>query len=247
MYALKVVQALGPIDVKNVRRDSFLRWMVIIPLGLAVAIRWVFPELIARLEPLVPFAITPYYQPIVGYGLLLLTPILIGMVIGFLLLDQNDDHTLTALQITPLSLRGYMLYRLAVPSLISLFVTIIAMPIAGVNTFGLIEIIMAALAAAPLAPLFALFLATFAQNKVQGFALMKGASIFFIIPIIAYFVQTNWQLAFGIAPTYWPAMFYWSLTTGQTQAWLYFVVGIICQAVLLLVLLQRFERVAYRS
>lgn len=50
MYALKVIQALGPIDVKNVRRDSFLRWMVIIPIGLAIAIRWVFPELITRLE-----------------------------------------------------------------------------------------------------------------------------------------------------------------------------------------------------
>ena len=247
MYALKVIQALGPIDVKNVRRDSFLRWMVIIPIGLAIAIRWVFPELITRLELLVPFAITPHYEPILGYGLFLLTPILIGMVIGFLLLDQNDDRTLTALQITPLSLRGYMLYRLAIPSLISLLITIIAIPIASVNTFGLIEIVLVALSTAPLAPLFALFLATFAQNKVQGFALMKGASIFFIIPIIAYFVQTNWQLAFGIAPTYWPAMFYWGLVAGQTQAWAYFAVGIIYQTILLIVLLRRFEQTTHRT
>lgn len=247
MYALKVIQALGPIDVKNVRRDSFLRWMIIIPLGLAMAIRWVFPGLIAQLESLVPFEIMPYYYPIAGYGLLLLTPILIGMVIGFLLLDQNDDHTLTALQITPLSLRDYMMYRLAIPSFVSLLVTTIAIPIAGVNTFGLIELILAAVSAAPLAPLFALFLATFAQNKVQGFALMKGAGIFFIIPIIAYFVQTSWQLALGIAPTYWPAMFYWNLATGQTQAWIYLAVGLVYQTLLLVVLLHRFEHATHRS
>jgi fluoroquinolone transport system permease protein len=32
---------------------------------------------------------------------LLMTPMLAGIVVGFLLLDQRDDQTLTALQVTP--------------------------------------------------------------------------------------------------------------------------------------------------
>lgn len=38
-----------------------------------------------------------------------------GVVTGFLLLDERDDRTLTALQVTPLPLRAYIFYRVTVP------------------------------------------------------------------------------------------------------------------------------------
>ena len=41
------------------------------------------------------------YAPYPLAALLLITPVLYGMVIGFLLLDQRDDQTLVALQVTP--------------------------------------------------------------------------------------------------------------------------------------------------
>jgi fluoroquinolone transport system permease protein len=43
--------------------------------------------------------------------LVVVMPALVGMVIGFLLLDQRDDQTLAALQVTPLTLNGYLIYR----------------------------------------------------------------------------------------------------------------------------------------
>jgi hypothetical protein len=35
MNAIRAIRALGPIDVKNVRRDALLRWMVFVPLVVA--------------------------------------------------------------------------------------------------------------------------------------------------------------------------------------------------------------------
>jgi fluoroquinolone transport system permease protein len=55
--------------------------------------------------------------------------------------------------------------------------------------------------AASLAPLSALFFGSVAQNKVQGFVLNKGMGIILVPPLIAYFVESGWQLLFGIFPT----------------------------------------------
>lgn len=116
MKTLRVLQALGPIDTKSVSRDSLLRWMVFYPLLLAGLIRWGVPWLTVRLLMQFQFDLTPYYSLLMSF-VLLMTPMLTGMVIGFLLLDQRDDQTLTALQVTPLTLSGYLVYRISLPIL----------------------------------------------------------------------------------------------------------------------------------
>jgi fluoroquinolone transport system permease protein len=99
-----------------------------------------------------------------------------------------------------------------------------------------------ALATAPFAPLMALALAVFAQNKVQGFALVKASSVFQMAPLVAYFVRAEWLPAFWIFPTYWPAKLLWTLQTGGEYAWRYLAVGLAYQLLLLFILLRRFNR-----
>ena len=64
--------------------------------------------------------------------------------------------------------------------------------------------------------------------------------------MIAYFVDGPWQLAFGVLPTYWPAKLYWMLHAGEPGWWLYFVIGLVFQLVLVAALLSRFSRVMHR-
>ena len=71
------------------------------------------------------------------------------MVLGFLLLDQRDDQTLTALQVTPLSLNGYLAYRISLPMLISLVTTLLMVPLAGLGQVNIAAHLAAALCAAP--------------------------------------------------------------------------------------------------
>ena len=246
MHAIKIVKNLGPIDARLVRRDSLLPWMAGLPILVALAARSILPIVLARVGALVQFDLLALYPVIMSYALLALTPIICGQVIGFLLLDQRDDGTLTALQVTPLPLTSYLAYRLAAPMAVSLAMTLAAFPIAGLVEIGILQLLLAALAAAPLAPLFALALVWFAANKVQGFALMKASSILLIAPAIAYFIRSGWQLAFGLVPTYWPAKLYWALLNGEPGAWIYLLAGLVYQALLLLALLRRFDRVLHQ-
>ena len=104
--ATAVIRALGPIDVKSVARDSMLRWMIGTPIVLALVFRWGVPAFDGWFGERYDFDLTPYY-PLLCSFLVLMIPTLMGSVVGFLLLDQRDDRTLTALQVTPLTAQGY--------------------------------------------------------------------------------------------------------------------------------------------
>lgn len=239
MQTLRLMRALGPLDMRSVGRDPLLRWLTIIPLGLALAARGLLPAALARSAPLLPFDPLPHYGPVMGFALLMLTPVLAGGVAGFLLLDLRDDGVLAALRVTPPTLRGYLAYRLAAPMLLSLALTLAAFVISGLPSGGPLALLLCALAAAPIAPLFALFLGALAANKVQGFALLKAASVLFALPIAARYLPWGWQPLLALDPLYWPARLYWSLAEGQPGAPLFFVVALLYPALLCALLLRR--------
>ena len=245
LTATGVIRALGPIDVKSVRRDSMLRWLVSIPVAVALLARFGVPIVSSWLFERYAFDLTPYFPLLMSF-LVLMVPTLIGTVVGFLLLDQREDRTLTALQVTPLTVEAYLLYRTAVPMALSVAMTVVIIALADLVTMGLIPALLAALQTAPLAPLYALFVGAFAANKVQGFALMKAAGVLAWPPMLAYFVTSDWQVAFGLDPLYWPVKIFWMLEGGEPGAWLYYIVGLAYQSALVALLLRRFKEVIYR-
>ena len=105
---------------------------------------------------------------------------------------------------------------------------------------------LTALAAAPMAPMFSLFLASQAQNKVQGFALMKMSGMLLFAPIFAYFIDSNWTYAFGLIPTYWPMKVYWMYEAGQPNVWPFVIVAIVYQSVVTWLFVKRFHRILHQ-
>jgi len=241
MRAAQVLEALGPIDAISVRRDPLLRWMTVLPLLLGLAVRWGLPPLGLWLEQRFEIAIADYHT-LLGSFLALVAPSVYGAVIGVLLLEQRDDGTLTALQVTPLTARGYATWRIAGPMLGSAVAGLALLQLAGLPGPGLAGQLVAVLAAAPLAPAWALFLASFAANKVQGFALMKAAGVINWPPVIAWFVSGDLRRVFGLCPTYWPVEVYWELAAGRSPA-LPLLAGSLYSGVIVFLLLRRFERV----
>jgi len=241
-----VFRSLGPIDIRSIRRDSLISWMIYVPILLALLMRWGVPPLTARLVEQYNFDLAEYYPVLLAYFFVGMCPMMLGVVIGFLLLDEKDDRTLTALQVTPLSLGGYLFYRVSVPILLTIVLMFVIFPLANLTPFDLRTVLISAIAAAPMAPMLALYLASFAQNKVQGFALMKLSGIFFVAPVFAYFTTSAWELAFGIIPTYWPMKVYWLLYAGETNVWLHLTVAVVYQLLVTVVFAKRFYKVLHQ-
>ena len=129
--------------------------------------------------------------------------------------------------------------------MISLLATLLMVPLAAPAPVPLIAHLAATLCAAPLAPMLALFYAAAAQNKVQGFAVMKASGIISVPPMIAYFIEGAWQWLVGLAPTYWPVKVYWLLEAGDALGWLALAVGLAYQGLLIALLLRWYQRVMH--
>jgi fluoroquinolone transport system permease protein len=172
---------------------------------------------------------------------------LTGTVIGFLLLDQRDDQTQPALLVTPMSLGDYLVYRLSVPTLLAIPLAMAAYGIAGLVPLSLGQVIAAALTAAPLAVLYALFIGSLAANKVQGLALVKGVGILFVPAVFAWFVPWPWQELAGVVPHYWPLKVFWEFAAGRAlSGWLHAAVGIVYLGGLVMLFARHLARVTRR-
>lgn len=245
MRGTAVFKALGSIDLRNIIRDEMLRWMLFVPLLLAAVVRYGWPLAVAQLQTRYQFDITPYADLMMSY-IVIGTPAVFGMVIGFLLLDERDEGSLIALQVTPLSLNNYIAYRLGLPLILTVLLLLISLPLAGITTFSVSEMLLMGLLSAPLAPLLAMFMPAFANNKVQGFALMKGAGVLFIVPAIAFFVDSSWQWLFGLLPTLWAPKLYWMLAQDVSGIWWVVLLGSAVQLLWIYGLGRRFNRILHQ-
>ena len=244
MNALSVLLKLGPVDLKNVRRDSLLVFLPLYAVLLALLVRWGVPPLTIFLRQQVAFDLEPFYPLLMG-SFAILMPGMAGTVIGFLLLDERDDGIMSALLVTPLPPNAYLAYRFALPLALGFVMTLVTYPMAGLLPLAMADLALAALLGSFGAPFMALFLASFADNKVTGFAIMKLVNAVQVIPLLAYFVPMPWQLLVGINPSYWPMKVVWLAADGRAYA-AYLVVGLAVNAVVVWLLARHFSRVLHR-
>lgn len=227
-------------DLKNISRDQILLISVFAPFILAIAMRFGLPYASEILLRELSFDLTQYYNLIMSI-LILITPMMMGMLSGFLILDERDENILTFYSVTPLSKSGYLLYRIAMPTIISFLLSFFVFYFIGITECRIDFLIPVLLLCSLESPMMALFLAAFASNKVEGLALSKAFGILFLAPAAGYFIESNWQYAAGIAPTFWVSK---SLLAGvemSSNYWIFIVIGIVVHILINVLLFRRFE------
>jgi len=227
---MKKILSLCYNDFKNILREPMLVFLMLGPILLTIALRWIIPFFT---ETLITYIDLKIYYPLITGFVVLFIPILMGMLTGFILLDERDDYVFMTLITTPLSKEGYILYRILLPMVISFIYSIAIIPIINLISFSFITIIPIAVLTALEAPLVALYLVVFAGNKVEGLALTKALSFFMIAPLVGYVIKSNWKYLLGLLPTYWGPM---ALVVGDIKAseyWIHIVLGLIVNLSLL--------------
>lgn len=232
-------RALAAADSRLLLRDPLLGWVVLLPLGLALLLRQLIPAIASALAG-TGFELDPYY-PLIMSGFLMTAPGIVGMVVGFLLLDERDGRTLSALRVTPVSMRSYLAYRVAGPLVLGTLTTLIAYPLVGLTPLPFQVLAPIAAVAALSAPILALVLPIAAPNKVAGFAVVKVMNSLSLVPIIAYFVPGPTQLIGGILPTFWPMRALWAAARGESHV-PFVLSGIVVAAIAIIAAAAMFER-----
>jgi fluoroquinolone transport system permease protein len=239
---MKNIFTLLQYDMKQIRRDSMLILLVLVPLIMVVVIR--------ALLPLVDTTLATYnlqiqdYMPLIfSYFFLMLCPSLFGLASALLLLDDLDDQILLMIRVTPLQYPAYLWYRIAfftmIPSFLYILLTSFLMnyPIPHWPGF-----ILTAATASLFGPMFTLLILSLARNKIEGIAMMKATGIFLIAPVAAYFITSWHRNLFYILPTYAPLKTFWALSEGSFDSW-----GILLGILILLLWISALWKLASRK
>ncbi len=225
-------------DLTNILREPILLLVTCLPFIIGLIMRFGVPwltELVAHLVDL-----TAHYDFMQSFALLL-APCFVGWVIGFLLLDERDEDILTVIAVTPLGRRGFLTYRLALPTAVAFVASLAILPVAGLAPFDPIRLVPVALLAALEAPMMTMFLIAFADNKVEGLVYAKGASVWLFAPLAILFVDQPWQTVAGLVPPYWVTKAFLAPAGATGEYLLALAAGVVVHGLALWLLARRFN------
>ena len=187
------------------------------------------------------FDLVPYY-PLILTGFLLLTSIIIaGGLAAFLVLDEVDAGTLTALRVTPVPLSTFFGYRAATVMGVTTVYVIATMSFSGILGPGLVaSLVPIGLLAGLSAVVTLLLIIAMAHNKIQGIAALRGLGMLIAgLPCLGWFISSGWNLAFGVLPPYWAAKAFW-VASDHGIWWPYLLGGVVYNLAVGWLLFRRF-------
>ncbi|MEM7582762.1 MAG: hypothetical protein AAF560_05235 [Acidobacteriota bacterium] len=246
MTPLATARGLLIVDFKQVTRDRFLSFVLVYSLVLAVAVRFGVPALAAVLLERYGVDLVPYYGLISSFVGLTLGS-MVGLVLGFLLLDARETRLVEAISVSPATFEGFLSYRIALPIVLAIALNPLCAVIAGLLLPPAVPLITLSVFGALFGGISTLALATFADNKIQAFAVMKMISGVGMIPLAAYFVDAPLQYLFGLFPPYWLFKAWWLAVDGAPSWGIYAALGAVANAAFLLWMKRRFERLVHRQ
>ncbi len=245
---LSKVAILGILKADGLRlqRDRFLLGTAVYLIGISAVMRWALPWLVREVQVRLSFDLRPWLPLMVSHLVVVLASITTGFLGGFLLLESREDRTVRALLVSGVSLPAYLLVFFTVMFVATTLLTLGQSALIGQALPPTSGLIVAALAGAPFSAVMALYIATFADNKVEALAYTKFVSVTSLIPAGSYFLSEPWQWIAGIYPQYWAAKVYWTAQASQPGWALWALGGLLCTGVWLFLLGRRFLRVAHR-
>jgi fluoroquinolone transport system permease protein len=235
--------AFGRNDLRGVGRDSLLAGMFLAPLAWIAMVRFGTPPVTRMLAEDYQFDLTPYYPLILAGFLLLTSAIIVGGVTALVVLEERDANTLTAVRITPASLSRYIGYRAIIAIAITTLYVVGTITASGLLPARLVlALVPISLLTGLSALVIALAILAVAKNKVEGIAAIRALGIVVAgLPLLPAFIDSDWQLAFGLLPTYWPAQAFLTASDGGIW-WPYVLAGTAYHALLVWPLYRKFTR-----
>ncbi|UFU01224.1 hypothetical protein KO561_09900 [Radiobacillus kanasensis] len=237
---IRKIVILSAGDWKNIRRDPLLIFSMFGILLLAGLVRFGLPELHVFLGNHTTFNLQEHFPLIVSL-VLLMTPLMVGMLYGFVLLDERDEGMLLYYAVTPLTKFGYLICRLVLPVIVTFFLSFAVVLFQGVVDWNLMAFIPIACLLALQAPLITMVMASLASNKVEGLALSKVINLSMLAPLIDYTIKHPIAHLVMIFPMYWPAHQFISMSSGNESFHSIFI-GIILTVIWFIGLNRVFQR-----
>jgi hypothetical protein len=192
-------------DIKQIVRDPIMALLLVAPLLLIIVFKILEVFLIPFLATNTGFDITPYNAYILSFVLLINSGML-GIVTGFMMLDERDDNIAQLLEITPLGRSGYLLNRLLFASLLSVVYCFVSFSVFNMVELSFGSIVFLSFLAAIYTAIIGLLIYSGAEDKVKGLTFAKGLNSLVLFAFTDLFSLTWLTILSWFFPPYWITM-----------------------------------------
>lgn len=184
-------------DMKNTRRDPTYLVILIIPVLLILVTQFALPA-VAEKWPI----IIDYYPLIISF-FCVLTSVMPGFIVSFMLLDERDQHVITAIRTMPVRPSGFFGMRMLFMFFFGWLGSFLLLLFNGILIIPLIKSIIISTVCALSSPFFVFLTISLAKNKIEGATIMKVLNILIMLPMVSFFIDHPLVYAFGIIPFFW--------------------------------------------
>ena len=176
------------------------------------------------------FSVNLYADLIISI-LTLVVPISFGALVAFSILEDRDDNILASVQVTPLSINQFLSFRFIMVFVLTYISTVFVIWFSNIGEIPIKNILSIAFLASFEAPMYGLLINSLSNNKIEGFAVMKGLGTLVIFPIIALFFVDKKELFFSLAPGFWYVKAISSIIRGEGSLYFtynqYYFIGLV--------------------
>jgi fluoroquinolone transport system permease protein len=189
-------------DIKRILRDPIMAMMLIAPLLLLTAFKLMVLLLIPFIHAKTGFDVLPYSQYILAFVLITSSGML-GIVTGFMMIDERDGNIAELMSVTPLGRSGYLINRLLFASMLSVVYAILTCSVMMPGTLPLFSILFLSVLSAFYAAIIGLLIFSGADDKVKGLTFAKALNALAIFAFadllpLQWFMVLSWYF-----PTFW--------------------------------------------
>jgi fluoroquinolone transport system permease protein len=192
-------------DIKQILRDPVMSLLLVAPLLLISVFKILEALLIPYLVLKTGFDVMPYASYIFSF-ILLMNSGMLGIVTGFMMLDERDGNIAQLLEITPMGRSGYLLNRLSFASILSVLYCMVSFAVFGLVNLPFYSIMILCFLSAIYTAIIGLLIFSGADDKVKGLTYSKGLNTLVIFAFSDLFAL-NWLTFLAwFFPTYWITM-----------------------------------------
>ncbi len=190
--------------LRFLRKDKMLLAASLAPILAGVVIRFGLPALDRVLCEV--FHRTALMEPFYGmvdcfYVMLASTMLCFSAVM--IVLEEQDDHILAYLSVSPLTSVGYFWSRFVLPAFFSLMVTLILFPLFKMSDVSGVWMVFMPLAGTTQGMIVAMVVFLLAKNKLEGMAVTKLSTVV-LLGVIAPYAIAGWeQYLLAFLPSFW--------------------------------------------
>ncbi len=186
-------------EVKQLLREPIMVLFCLLPLLTPLAFKGLMHPYLAQYYPFAVEHYTPYFH----YTAFVLAPGLLGVVVGFRMLDDRDGHIFELMRVTPLGASGYLYLRLVftavLTGLYAFYTYVLFRPSYLLPTALIGLVILLALYGAVLG----LLLFALAPDKVKGLTYAKGLNLLLLFGFVDLLDLGGLTWLARLTPTYW--------------------------------------------